>query len=169
MKTKTNTLSITSIAPFVLFAAFAICIMSVLLMGTGLYQNQTERDRIGYQNRTAMQYITTRIRQSDKSDACFVSDLDNIKPQSTGNAFFFSETINGAEYYTCMYCYDGYLYELFTEAADSLDADAGQRVLEVGDVNFIDNGEMITVLITHTDGTVGKSAVYLRCAGENVS
>lgn len=169
MKTKTNTISITSLAPFFLFAAFAICIMSVLLMGTGLYQNQTKRDRIGYQKRTAAQYITTRIRQSDKYDACFVGNLDNIEPQSTGNACFFAETINGAEYYTCMYCHDGYLYELFTAAADSLDADSGERVLEVSNVSFIDNGEMITVLITHTDGTVQKSAVYLRSAGDNMS
>lgn len=169
MKTKTQRFDICSIAPFGLFAVFSICVMSVLLLGTGLYQRQAERDLIGYQKRTVSQYITTRIRQSDRYDACFVGDFGSGSPQSTGDAFFFTETIGGVPYYTCMYCCDGYLYELFAAAEDSLDKNAGERILEVGSVYFVDNGQNITAIITHADGSVQRITVHLRCAGEGLS
>ena len=108
---KTKRFDISFIAPLFLFAFFSICVMSVLIMGADLYRKQTQRDLVGYNHRTVSQYISTRIHQSDKHDSFFVSDFNTQTPQSKGNAFFFTEIINGSEYYTCIYSHDGYLYE----------------------------------------------------------
>lgn len=169
MKTKAKNIDISSFAPLFLFACFSICVMSVLLIGADLYRKQAERDVTGYQKRTVSQYITTRIHQSDSYDACFVGDFETRSPQSTGNTFFFTETINGAEYYTCIYCHDGYLHELFASADATLDLSAGEPLLRVESVNFVDNGRNIIAMITHIDGSRQKIVVNLRCSGEKLS
>ena len=162
MKTKTKKIDISSIAPFFLFAFFAICVMAVLLLGTKLYQTQTQRDMVGYNQRTVSQYISTRIHQSDKYDSYFVADFNEKIPQSEGNAFFFIETINNTQYYTCIYCHDGYLYELFASMEDTLDVNAGERLLQVKSVKFNDNEKNITVDIVHTDESTQTLVINLR-------
>ena len=166
---KTKRFDISFIAPLFLFAFFSICVMSVLIMGADLYRKQTQRDLVGYNHRTVSQYISTRIHQSDKHNSFFVSDFNTQTPQSKGNAFFFTEIINGSEYYTCIYSHDGYLYELFAAKEDSLDITAGERILEVQSVEFIDNGKNITVNVTHLDDSVQTIVINLRCSGEKTS
>lgn len=167
MKTKTNKINISSVAPVVLFAFFAICVMTVLLLGTKLYQTQIQRDMIGYNQRTVSQYISTRIHQSDKYDSYFVADFNDKIPQSEGNAFFFTETINGAQYYTCIYCHDGYLYELFASMEDPLDVDAGERILQVKSVTFINDEKNITINIVHTNESTQTLVINIRTSGGN--
>ena len=168
MKTKSKSIDISFLAPLFLFACFSICVLSVLLIGADLYRTQTERDITDYRRRTVSQYITTRIRQSDSYDACFVGDFETAAPQSTGNAFFSTETIDGKVYYTCMYCHDGYLYELFAAADVPPDFSAGEPIIPVKSVIFIDDGRNIHAMITHTDGSQQKTVVNLRCAGEKL-
>ena len=149
MKTKAKNIDISSFAPLFLFACFSICVMSVLLIGADLYRKQAERDVTGYQKRTVSQYITTRIHQSDSYNACFVGDFETRSPQSTGNTFFFTE--------------------LFASADASLDLSAGEPLLRVESVNFVDNGRNIIAMITHIDGSRQKIVVNLRCSGEKLS
>lgn len=169
MKTKIKRINVSSVAPLFLFAFFAICVMTVLFLGAKLYREQTERDLNGCNNRIVAQYISTRIHQSDKYDSYFVSDFDKKTPSTNGNAFFFSEMINGSEYYTCIYYHDNYLYELFSSKEDSLDITAGERILQVESVSFIDNGGSITVDITYPDQSTQTVIINLRCSGDKLS
>lgn len=162
MKTKIKRTNISSIAPFFLFVFFAICVVTTLLIGAKLYRNQTERDRIGYSNRTVSQYLTTRIRQSDRYDSFFIGDFYTKEPSESGNTFFFCEVIGGAEYYTCIYCHDGYLYELFSAATDTMDLTSGEKILEVKSISFTDNKSTVTVDITHADGSTQSLILYVR-------
>ncbi len=162
MKSRIKKTDISSVAPFFLFAFFAICVVTVLLIGVKLYRNQSERDINGYSNRTVSQYITTRIRQGDKYDSFFVGDFKAKLPKSKGDTFFFTETLGDAEYYTCIYCYDGYLCELFAPASEEFDPTAGERIVEVNDVVFTDNGHTLTVDITYKDNSVRSLILYLR-------
>ena len=169
MKTKIKRTDVVSVLPFFLFALFAICTVSVLLAGAKLYRNQTERDRNGYTQRTVAQYVTTRIRQADKYDSFFVGDFDEKLPKEQGNAFFFTETLGGAEYYTCIYCYDGYLCELFAAAEDSFEPSAGERIIEVEGILFSYNGETVNVNITHSDRDSQRLILYVRSSREDAS
>ena len=168
MKIKSKSIDISSLAPFFLFTCFSVCVLSVLMIGANLYRTQADRDLTDYQKRTVSQYITTRIHQSDSYDACFVGDFETATPQSTGNAFFYTETIDGEQYYTCMYCHDGYLYELFAAADVPPDFSAGEPILQIESLYFIDDGRSIHAMITHMDGIQQKTVVNLRCSGEKL-
>ena len=63
MKEQNSKRSISSLAPFILFVILTTCLLSVLLTGADLYQNITKRDQISFDQRTLVQYITTKIRQ----------------------------------------------------------------------------------------------------------
>ena len=169
MKTKTKKIDISYIAPFFLFTFFAICVMSVLIIGAKLYRIQSQRDIVGYNNRTVSQYISTRIRQSDKYESFFVSDFNVKSPQTTGNAFFFTEIIDGVEYYTCIYYHDGYLCELFACSEDYLDISAGEKILQIKALAFFADDNNSTVDITHIDGSEQTIMLNLRCSGEKIS
>ena len=55
-----------------LFGVFAVCILSVLISGTRVYDRLTARDQGAYDARTASQYLTTRMHQAQSSDAVSV-------------------------------------------------------------------------------------------------
>lgn len=169
MKTKSPKTDIGAIAPLCLFAFFAICVVTVLFMGANIYSKQTERDRVGYNSRTVAQYITTRVRQSDRYDSFFIGDFNEKTPKENGNTFFFAETIGEETYYTCIYCHNGYLYELFASATEQLDMAAGEPVLAAKAVSFTGNGKTISVNITNADDSVQTLMLHPRSLGEHTS
>jgi len=108
-----------------LFAVFAACILLVLLMGAKAYKQLVLRDNESYDRRTATQYIITRVRQSDL-DGAF-----SVRKESVGDVLAMSEEVDGSEYETLVYCYDGYLRELFTVGDSEFDPQAGEKILPV--------------------------------------
>ena len=64
MKQKIQQKSISGLAALLVFALFAVGILSVLLSGAGAYQRLTRRDRLSYDSRTCAQYVAAKIRQA---------------------------------------------------------------------------------------------------------
>lgn len=168
MKNKTKGIDVSSVAPFFLFAIFAICVVSVLFTGAGLYRQQIQRDQNGYNERTVSQYITTRIRQGDKLNSFFIGDLQSKTPAESGNTFFYRESINGVDYYTCIYCCEGYLYELFTAADAELDPSAGERIAKLQSLSFSSDGRILNVSIVHENGLDQRLSLCLRSLQEGL-
>ena len=141
MERQNRTLRLSALAPLVLFAVFACCVVIVLLFGADIYQGLAQRDRESYQRRTAVQYLTTRIRQCDSVDMVFVGDFHEAIPAADGDVIFICETIGERTFYTRIYCYDGYLCELFGETDSGLEPADGERILEAEQMNVTnDNG-----------------------------
>ena len=66
MKTGQNKRNIDNLLVLLLFGVFAVCILSVLLTGADVYQRLASRDQRSYGQRTAAQFLTTRVRQADR-------------------------------------------------------------------------------------------------------
>lgn len=58
-----------------LFGVFAGCVLGVLLTGADAYQRLTDRGQETFDERTAAQYLTTRVRQADAAGGVFVAPL----------------------------------------------------------------------------------------------
>lgn len=115
-----------------LFGVFAVCILSVLLMGADAYQHLTERDDASYDRRTAAQYIAAKVRQADTLGRVFPGSFDDSDPDAQ-STLFLTEEIDGETYATRIYYYDGYIRELFGRADESFAKADGEKVLEAGD------------------------------------
>lgn len=107
----------------VLFGVFAVCILSVLLSGADAYQRLSQRDRHSYDRRTASQYLTTRVRQADRLGDISVRTFEGCP------ALVLTEDIDGEAYETRIYCYGGYIRELFAAEDGEFLPEDGEKVL----------------------------------------
>lgn len=144
-----------------LFGIFAACVLSVLLMGADAYQRLTERDRESYESRTVAQYIATRVRQADRSGGISAGAFGG------SDALELWETIDGEAYVTRVYCHDGWLRELFTDASGDFAPEDGEPVLEAESLSVSLSGAgLLTVEITSADGETQQVTLYLRSGKE---
>jgi len=139
-----------------LFGAFAICILSVLLTGADVYRKLSARDELSYNRRTAAQYLTMRVRQADQ-----LGDV-SIRPFEGEDALVITEVIEEDVYETLVYCYDGYLRELFAAADGGFMPEDGEKVLVAQDLSIQQTGQLLEMKLTAPSGEVQELSLYLR-------
>jgi len=156
MKTGPNKGKVDNLLVLLIFGVFAVCILSVLLTGADVYRKLAARDQIGYDQRTAAQYLTTRVRQADR-----LGDV-SIRYFEGQDALVFTEVIEGGTYQTLVYCYDGYLRELFAAAGGGFLPEDGERVLEARGLSIRQDGQLLEMELTSPSGEVQRLKLYLR-------
>ena len=115
-----------------LFGVFAVSAFILITIGADVYQHTVQDMTNNYETRTAVSYITEKVRQND----AIASDTENAATISTLNeapALKLTQEIDGQLYDTYLYIYDGHLKELFTQRYNSL----GGNALEAG-VNIME-------------------------------
>ena len=144
------------------FGVFAGCILSVLLSGAGVYRRLTARDREVYERRSCAQYLSMKLRQAPSADAVSLFDFDG------GSALRIKEDIDGREYFSYVYCADGWLRELFAPAQDDFSPDAGEKLIELQSLSFTRQDGRLSVLFTDASGSESHIFLSLR-GGEGAS
>ena len=119
-----------SLLALLLWGLFAVCILLVLLSGTEIYRGLTERSRTGYEERTAAQYLATRLRQGDAAHSIRVEDFGGT------DALVLSQELEGIAYETRVYCSNGYLRELFSRVGTPCGPEDGEAVLPMESLNM---------------------------------
>ncbi len=160
MKEQGKRNSICFVAPLLLFMIFTTCIVTVLLIGADGYHTFTNRDQAAFEHRTIVQYLTTRIRQNDVTDGVFV---DTFAEKDT---LFLCETLDDKTYYTRIYCHDGYLRELFSEANMVFTPEAGEKILKLKDLQFHLTEKLLTITITYPNASSETVLLHLRSEKE---
>lgn len=141
-----------------LFFMFTFMILTVLISGVSVYKNTEELMRNRYEERTAIAYVMTRIRQGDTYDAVVVETIDSV-----GSMMYLKEETLGNEYRTYIYCYNGWIYELFTESNMTFDPNAGTRIVEANELNFeLKGSDLLYVECVSTVGTTSNVHINLR-------
>lgn len=150
-----------ALAVLLLFGVFAVCILSVLLTGADAYHRLARRDQFSYDRRTAGQYLSTRVRQADRAGAVSVESFDGV------DALVFAEEIDGEAFETLVYCYDGYLRELFVPAEGDFLPEDGEKVLQAEGLSLALEGSLLTAGLTGPAGERQELTLFLR-SGEGV-
>ena len=156
MKERSRKNSISGLAALVLLGVFAAGILAVLLSGASAYQRLTERDARSYDSRTCMQYLATKVRQAPAPDALRLSDFGD------GDSLLISETIDGTEYQTQVYYYDGWLMELFTVTDAGLLPEDGEKILPAKNLSLRLSGDLLRIEVVDGNGTENALALALR-------
>ena len=138
------------VAVLALLAVFAVGCLGILLEGAGIYKRLTDRIRTGYESRTCVQYIATKIRQTQ------------AEVMVEGNTLVLSETIGSGIYETRIYCYEGWLMELFVPAEGNFAPEDGQRLLELAEMEPVLENGLLTVVLENEDGSRVKLRLALR-------
>lgn len=162
MKKERGKGNIGGLAALLLFGVFALCLLVVLLTGADSYQRLAQRDQSAYSHRTVAQYLTARVRQGDAADTIEVSGFGD------GDALLLKERIDGVDYETRVYCFEGALWELFAFAGEEFAPEDGERLLPLGGLELSLEGQRLTARIINDDGTVQILTLFLR-SGEGVA
>ena len=168
MKQRNKSIDMSALAPLLLFALFACCVVLVLLFGADIYRGLAQRDRENYQQRTAVQYLTTRVRQSDCADMVFIGDFDRAVPDSSGDTVFIREVLGDRTYYTRIYCHDGYLCELFAEEASGPAPEEGERILPAERIQISRDGDRLRFELVFADSETVDFWVTCRTGKETL-
>lgn len=143
---------------------FVVLIMLVVLSGASSYKRLVERSDSVYDWRTASQYLSTKVQQSDQAGAVWVDQFDADTELDT---LFLEEETDGQRYITRIYCYDGYLYELYADAAAQLAPGDGMKITPLEALSFTKDGGLITAEISCVDGREIQQVFGLRAGSEN--
>ena len=153
-----------------LFGAFAITALFVVLFGARIYRSTVSNMSTNYEKRTAMSYVTEKIRSHDHTGGVDVTDSDGSSSDGEHSVLKLYQKVGGKKYVTYLFVSDGYLKE-FT-AVDSYDFDFknGTNILAINDFsvrkesdglyhfNITDsNGEKTEFFVTLYSGTDGDS------------
>ena len=139
------------------FAVFMVCVLMILLTGADVVRGITQRDQRSYDQRTAVQYLTTRVRQADQTGDVSVSE---------SGALLLREDIDGTTYETSVYCHDGYLREMFYETGYALPPEFGEAVLPASDFRASQEDQLLTITLEMPNGTEQTLFLQLRSEQE---
>lgn len=151
---------ISHLMTLMVFFTFALCLLLVLLTGAKVYRSTVAQGQAQFDTRTAAQYLSTRVRQSDCREQVAVEDFGGV------DALVFREEIGGREYKTLVYCYDGSLRELFcTESAPFSPAD-GEILFPLQALSLEEKKGVLFARLTLPSGETLDWTIRLRSAQE---
>ena len=127
---------IDSVFVLIVFAVFALSVLMVLMLGAGVYKNISQTTQDGYDERTALSYIWTKVKSFDEEGQIYIGDFYGI------SALFIDEDFDGLLLRTAIYHYDGQLRELFSEPGLGLMPEDGIAIIKSEGLTFeqIDSG-----------------------------
>jgi len=122
--------SIDTIFVLIIFSIFSFSVLMVLMLGAGIYRNIHDISRDGEDERIALSFVRTKIRNMDNYDSVAVGEFDG------NTALFIYQTIGDRLFRTAIYSRDGWIYELFADAGLTLSGAGGMRIAPVESLNF---------------------------------
>ena len=111
--------------PISLLFVFAVSSFIVLMLAADLYASTTDRFLSNDESRTALSYLTEKIRQNDTGGGLAIADLDGRQCLSL------SADYNGTVYVNYIYEYDGMLKELFIKEGIDVPLKNGSDIIEI--------------------------------------
>ncbi len=156
MKRAENRFQTDKVLALLLFVLLAVCIVIVLLTGAGVFGRLTTRGQKTFENRTVPLYVATKVRQADCAGAV------RVEKENGTDVLRLEEQIDGKGYVTRIYCYEGYVRELFAAGETVFDPAAGEKIAEASDICFLLEGGCLDIQVTQEDRTVIKQTLTLR-------
>ena len=139
-----------------LFGIFAVCMLTILLTGAKVYSRLIERGNASYDMRTCAQYIAARVRQADSLGAIATGDFYG------SDALIFDD---GSGYLTRVYCYDGYISELYSAKDKEMKPEDGEKIIKAEQMTVNADGQLLTVQVKDSNGRENKLYLSLRSEG----
>jgi hypothetical protein len=135
-KTTRGNQRVDTVFVLMIFCVFAVTVLVVLMLAGSTYKNMTDISRDGHDERTALSYIWTKVKNLDSEGQITVDYFGGA------SALCFVEVFGDYTYETLIYLQDGWVYELFHERGFEFYPEDGTPIVRSNSLNFeiIDNG-----------------------------
>lgn len=151
---KKQTSTIDNIFILALLTLFSAVAFLVVFIGAKEYHSIADSMSDNYKTRTVASYLQEKLNQNDVENSISVSSVGGC------NAISIRKTVNASDYYTFVYCYDGYLWEITGSSTLTVSPGDGQRVIEAHGLS----ADYITdnlIKLTVTDALDNTRAMYV--------
>ena len=142
-----------------IFCVFAFSVFLVLMLSASTYSNMTERSQRGQNERIALSYVRTKVRNADSAGAVTLAYFNGVP------ALSLTEDFDGVVFLTYIYHYDGHLRELFFRQGDEFTPGDGVPIIRSGELNFSKSAEGL--LSVNTD--YGSLLLFPRSAEHHLN
>ena len=159
MRIRVSQHHISGLPMLLLFGAFAVCILGVLLTGARAYRGLTQRDQAAFDRRTAVQYVAARVRQADAAGAVSVESFGDTQALALDQ---------GDGLVTRLYWYDGYLMELYTFENAGLAPQDGEKILPLEGLELSLEDGLLTAELQNPGGGRDTLRLSLRSGEEGL-
>lgn len=140
--------------PIALFFVFAASALIVLTLAADIYGSTTGELRVNDENRTALSYISEKIRQSDVKGGMEIADVEGTQ------CLVMSAEYNGQKYATYIYEYEGTLKELFARDDAPVSLKSGMDIMAVSSLSMEKDSDTL-YRFTTVDSSGKKASVLI--------
>ena len=149
--------SIDLVFSLVLFLLFSITGIGVVLIGSQVYSSCAAQLEETYTSRTALSYVSEKVRQADVSGA-----VELVNPSGfPENALVIHETVDGGSYNTFIYFYDGALRELLVKEGTEITPQQGTAIVSLRSFTIEKRGTNFYILsATEKSGKVNQLMIH---------
>ena len=151
--------AITDVFVYCLMGLFALIGIFVALLGARAYKTVAENAQTHTEQRLPGAFIRTFTRAADAADAVAVTE------EAGYTVLALTDSYDGFDYVTRVYCRDGYLTTSLTEAGEAFDPLLGEDICALSGFVPSVEGQLLRVDLTYPDGETETVSVYLRAAG----
>ncbi len=113
-----------------LFFLITVTEFMVILLAEDIYSDTAAIASDNYESRTALSYITEKIRQNDENGSVSLGTFDGQE------SLILAQEYGNQTCYTYIYEMDDALYELFAKADANVSAADGTKIMEVSDLQM---------------------------------
>ena len=159
MGTNRNSHTVGGLAVLLICCVFAASALLALAFGARAYRSVENRTQENYGRRVGLSYIAEKLHAYDGAGLVSVGTFDGL------SALYLREPTPGEPYLTILYAADGWLYELYCEDGQRFAPEDGEKLLEVGDVDFSSQGRLVRAELTDNQGNHDFVEVCLRSDG----
>ena len=121
---KTHRHTIDNIFVLVLLTLFSAVALLVVFIGAKEYHSIANAMSDNYKTRTVTSYLQEKLNQNDAGQCISVTYVGDCPAVSI------RRNANGSDYYTYIYCYNGYLWEITGQTSLAVNPGDGLKVIE---------------------------------------
>lgn len=107
---------------WLLIGLFAVMCLFCVVAGAEVYRGSVRNADVNANLRTAVSYVSGKVRAWDCQGSI------SVMPWGDGDSLMFTETIDDIRYTTCIYSWNGAIYELFAPSDNDFTPEDGQHI-----------------------------------------
>ena len=145
---------------FTLLGLFALFAAFIVLLSAQFYRGMVDEVHARENDRVLVNYVMNTVRGNDVADSVYVESIDGI------DVLIFEWNSFGDGYQTMVYYHAESIREYFCERGAALRPDYGEVICSAQSFLPTLEGNMLTVEVTDSDGSVQTMYMALRCGRE---
>ena len=142
---------------FVLFAVFAILSVLIIFIGSGVYSRITENKEINEQTRTALSYISNKVRETNGEDNVYLMEKNGKQ------VLVLRQEYEDYSVDTWVYEYNSKLMEMTVDSGDEFELKFGDVLLDINGLDFCidEENRLLSVSVFDKNAKESKVSIYL--------